>query len=408
MLGCEHYPRKCKLLADCCNTWVVCRHCHDQNNPEHIMTRFDTKRVLCMECNLEQPISNICLNSNCAIQFARYFCSKCKFFDDTPNKSIYHCNDCRICRVGKGLGYDYFHCKNCDSCISLQHEEEEEHPHCDKRPYHAACRMCKQYLHVSTKPVVIMNCGHAIHAHCNEEYTNTYKKCPRCPASPDNVTVHCNENDQAVTNTVPPDEITSIRTQTFCHDCGQLCETQLNYSYPKCSSCNSQSAHHNLTVDVSAQRTEEEPSTLYSPSANEYGISGLVEVDFFGNPSEDIETYTRSSGILDSAIGFTAAEQSALFYPNALKATDFPARSLEDFWKLDPETNEDGQGSNFVSDKGQCSSNNASTSEALLWNGTPLSPSKRHADNRFKARDGKRLRDGSSSKNIEHSKKDPV
>ena len=36
---------------------------------------------------------------------------KCKLWDDDPHKSIYHCNDCGICRIGKGLGKDFFHCK---------------------------------------------------------------------------------------------------------------------------------------------------------------------------------------------------------------------------------------------------------------------------------------------------------
>jgi hypothetical protein len=36
---------------------------------------------------------------------------QCKLWDDDPEKSIYHCNDCGICRIGQGLGKDFFHCK---------------------------------------------------------------------------------------------------------------------------------------------------------------------------------------------------------------------------------------------------------------------------------------------------------
>ena len=36
---------------------------------------------------------------------------KCKLWDDDPEKKIYHCDDCGICRIGAGLGKDFFHCK---------------------------------------------------------------------------------------------------------------------------------------------------------------------------------------------------------------------------------------------------------------------------------------------------------
>ncbi|KAF4660225.1 hypothetical protein FOL47_007254 [Perkinsus chesapeaki] len=28
--GCEHYKRRCKILAPCCGEWFWCRHCHNE------------------------------------------------------------------------------------------------------------------------------------------------------------------------------------------------------------------------------------------------------------------------------------------------------------------------------------------------------------------------------------------
>ncbi|CAN0505237.1 unnamed protein product, partial [Ectocarpus sp. 8 AP-2014] len=35
---------------------------------------------------------------------SRYYCGICHLFDDAPEKDIYHCPYCNVCRLGKGLG----------------------------------------------------------------------------------------------------------------------------------------------------------------------------------------------------------------------------------------------------------------------------------------------------------------
>lgn len=30
IMGCKHYMRNCKKFADCCDRWVSCRFCHDE------------------------------------------------------------------------------------------------------------------------------------------------------------------------------------------------------------------------------------------------------------------------------------------------------------------------------------------------------------------------------------------
>ncbi|XP_058227198.1 E3 ubiquitin-protein ligase RZFP34-like [Rhododendron vialii] len=53
--GCIHYRRKCKIRAPNCDEIFDCRHCHNEAK--------DTLDIVCM---------------------GKYFCQKCKFFDDDP------------------------------------------------------------------------------------------------------------------------------------------------------------------------------------------------------------------------------------------------------------------------------------------------------------------------------------
>lgn len=107
-LGCKHYKRNVKLQCSACSRWYTCRFCHDDAE-DHSLKRRETKNMLCMLCGCAQPAGEEC--GECGEQMARYFCNVCKLWDDACEKSIYHCNDCGICRVGQGLGKDFYHCK---------------------------------------------------------------------------------------------------------------------------------------------------------------------------------------------------------------------------------------------------------------------------------------------------------
>ena len=114
VLGCAHYQRACKLQCSTCSTWATCRFCHNEDRTDHELIRTDTKFMLCMHCVMVQPAAQYC--AGCARRMASYYCGKCKLWDDDPNKQIYHCQDCGICRVGHGLGKDFFRTKICSQC----------------------------------------------------------------------------------------------------------------------------------------------------------------------------------------------------------------------------------------------------------------------------------------------------
>jgi uncharacterized CHY-type Zn-finger protein len=108
ILGCRHYRRNVKLQCATCDRWYTCRLCHDAAE-DHILNRKATRNMLCMICGCAQRAGEFCVG--CGERTAWYYCDVCKLWDNDPNKSIYHCNDCGICRKGRGLGKDFFHCK---------------------------------------------------------------------------------------------------------------------------------------------------------------------------------------------------------------------------------------------------------------------------------------------------------
>lgn len=116
VFGCPHYKRNIKLQCSLCERWYTCRFCHDEKE-DHSLNRRETKNMLCMFCGFAQPAAEVCVQ--CGERAAWYYCSVCKLWDDDSRKSIYHCDDCGICRVGQGLGKDFYHCKVCSRSVLL-------------------------------------------------------------------------------------------------------------------------------------------------------------------------------------------------------------------------------------------------------------------------------------------------
>lgn len=116
-LGCKHYRRDCKLLAACCGRFFVCRHCHDEAVHDHRIDRYATQLVLCMVCNAIQPAGQNCASPQCqGRSMGSYFCGVCKFYDNDPEKAIFHCEFCQVCKLGKKS--ESFHCHACGRCFS--------------------------------------------------------------------------------------------------------------------------------------------------------------------------------------------------------------------------------------------------------------------------------------------------
>jgi len=227
-IGCEHYVRRCRLVAPCCDKEYVCRHCHNEAET-HAMNRHDVTEVVCDECNNRQPVSASC--NACGIQFAAYFCAVCNFFDDRIERNYYHCDKCGICRV-KGDRGDYVHCDVCRTCVSAEHHL------CKAERFHTDCPICLENLFDSIKPANVLPCGHPIHAHCLITcFQQNRLSCPLCRKTmmPSDNAQRYNAEMDALIDQFPIQE--DLMFVVKCNDCAFNGPIRFHPYGMKCGGC---------------------------------------------------------------------------------------------------------------------------------------------------------------------------
>ncbi|KAJ3411385.1 hypothetical protein HDV05_002310 [Chytridiales sp. JEL 0842] len=233
ILGCKHYQRATKLQAHCCGKWYTCRFCHDEVS-DHNIIRNLTTTMMCMYCNMVQPAGQDCINPECCKKVSKYYCKECKLWDDDPRKNIYHCYDCGICRIGKGLGQDYFHCKKCNVCMAISLKGRHK---CIERNLESDCPICGEYMFTSTTTVIFMPCGHCIHYKCHQEYIQTSYQCPTCFKSLANMTEYFKRIDAMLAQHQMPPEYANTQSFIYCNDCEKKCYAKFHFLYHKCTGC---------------------------------------------------------------------------------------------------------------------------------------------------------------------------
>eukprot|EP00494_Astrolonche_serrata_P025499 UN25760 len=172
---CEHYMRNCAIFPSCCpKETFSCRVCHNETK-NHKLDRKKTKKVKCLVCETEQPVSNKC--TACGVTFGKYFCEKCNLWDSTSGKDIFHCDECGICRIGKRE--DIIH---CDQCCMCYHKAFFKTHKCRENQMKDDCSICGDSLFHSTKELRILpECGHALHSECFDQLCQHGDlRCPIC------------------------------------------------------------------------------------------------------------------------------------------------------------------------------------------------------------------------------------
>ncbi|CAH1429286.1 E3 ubiquitin-protein ligase MIEL1 [Lactuca sativa] len=237
--GCNHYRRRCKIRAPCCNQIFFCRHCHNEatsalTNPKerHEIVRHDVKQVICAICNTEQQVAHVC--TNCGVKMGEYFCGICKFYDDDISKEQFHCHDCGICRVGGGA--KFFHCQKCGSCYDVTLRDNHA---CVENSMKNHCPICYEFLFDSIKGATIMNCGHTMHMDCYKEMIsqNQYR-CPICSKAVCDMSRTWRRLDQEIEATAMPEEY-RYEIPILCNDCNNTSKTSFHILGHKCSNCKS-------------------------------------------------------------------------------------------------------------------------------------------------------------------------
>ncbi|XP_020241351.1 E3 ubiquitin-protein ligase MIEL1-like [Asparagus officinalis] len=231
--GCKHYRRRCKIRAPCCNEIFGCRHCHNESTTDrHELCRHDVQKVICLVCDTEQPVGQIC--TNCGVKMGEYFCDTCKFFDDDTDKGQYHCDDCGICRVGGRE--NFFHCKKCGSCYSIGLRDKHL---CVENSMRHHCPICYEYLFDSLNETRVLKCGHTIHAECFEDMlSHAQYACPICSKSVVDMSTHWRKLDEEIRATVMPLDY-RYKVWILCNDCSSTTEVLFHIIGHKCGDCHS-------------------------------------------------------------------------------------------------------------------------------------------------------------------------
>ena len=240
--NCNHYQRPVFILAECCKKWFKCHICHNENS-DHEMDRYKINKVKCSSCLTIQNVSDRCENIDCKYskQFTSYFCSLCKLYSDDPNKHIYHCNKCGICRLGK-LD-DYFHCEKCNACLNINMKDDHQ---CFPDKYDKECPVCQCNLFNSQTPVInFKNCVHAMCNECYQQYIKNEFVCPLCKKSLHDMTKLWENIDKLVPTLIMPEEFAQTTADVLCFDClGKSIGAKYHFQYHKCVHCGS----YNTTV----------------------------------------------------------------------------------------------------------------------------------------------------------------
>ncbi|KAL0347137.1 UNVERIFIED_CONTAM: E3 ubiquitin-protein ligase RZFP34 [Sesamum calycinum] len=197
--GCSHYRRRCKIIAPCCNEIFDCRHCHNdaKNSIEvdpldrHDIPRHELKRVICSMCKTEQDVQQMCIN--CGVCLGKYYCSKCKFFDDDVSKNQYHCEKWNM-----------------------------------------------QYLFDTPRDTTVLPCGHTIHLNCVKEMERHFQySCPVCSKSYCDMSRVWERLDQEVASIPMPQMYQNKMVWILCNDCGERSEVNYHILAHKCLNCKS-------------------------------------------------------------------------------------------------------------------------------------------------------------------------
>ncbi|XVF09570.1 hypothetical protein REPUB_Repub07fG0105700 [Reevesia pubescens] len=233
IFGCEHYKRNCKLRAACCGKLFTCRFCHDKVS-DHSMDRKATLEMMCMGCLKIQPVGLICITPSCnGLSMAKYYCNICKFFDDERN--VYHCPFCNLCRVGKGLGIDYFHCMTCNCCLGIKLVNHK----CLEKGLEINCPICCDFLFTSSATVRALPCGHYMHSACFQAYTCSHYTCPICSKSLGDMAVYFGMLDALLAAEELPEEYRDRCQDILCNDCDRKGSACFHWLYHKCGNCGS-------------------------------------------------------------------------------------------------------------------------------------------------------------------------
>eukprot|EP01029_Cantina_marsupialis_P023291 TRINITY_DN577_c0_g2_i1.p1 TRINITY_DN577_c0_g2~~TRINITY_DN577_c0_g2_i1.p1 ORF type:complete len:388 (+),score=92.99 TRINITY_DN577_c0_g2_i1:37-1200(+) len=237
-VGCTHYARGCLLKAPCCGILTACRVCHDEKtemlmDEEHKLVRKDVETIVCVECLTEQPIGQFC--TKCNAEFGHYFCEECRLFDHTDKKQ-FHCDGCKICRVGPKE--NYFHCDTCGYCLLKSMRDSHS---CVQEAINRECPVCMLDMFECINPISVLDCGHCLHQECYNRLIRHHYRCPVCqkPFHTESARQMYRVMEQEKRVVALPDKFKEKRVKITCNDCTKTGGTFFHFVGLQCEHCGS-------------------------------------------------------------------------------------------------------------------------------------------------------------------------
>ncbi|KAA0199463.1 hypothetical protein HAZT_HAZT007884 [Hyalella azteca] len=158
-----------------CSRAYVCRLCHDDAE-EHNINRFAVTSVVCLACDATQPKAAEC--AHCGQRFGKYSCLVCALYDDR-DLGQFHCDGCRLCRVGGREKYT--HCDTCCSCLPNHLANKHQ---CLPGASERQCPVCLEDIHSARDTAHVPSCHHFLHSSCYEQLIRqNISSCPVCGKS---------------------------------------------------------------------------------------------------------------------------------------------------------------------------------------------------------------------------------
>ncbi|KAM0677293.1 hypothetical protein BDAP_002154 [Binucleata daphniae] len=228
---CQHYIRKCAIIAECCKKAYKCRFCHDDAEI-HRINRYEIKDMICLICNTKQKARQECIK--CKGSMSDYYCNICKLWTEIK-EPIFHCLDCNVCRIGEKE--KYFHCKVCNACMDIR--LKNKHIHIENTLI-GDCPICAEIMLHCQKDISMLSCGHSMHTECFQHFNLTNYHCPICSKIAGDTTEFKKKVDYMLSKTEKyEDNFIKPNVDILCYDCCKTSQVKKRHIYNKCPECNS-------------------------------------------------------------------------------------------------------------------------------------------------------------------------
>ncbi|KOM41920.1 hypothetical protein LR48_Vigan04g211800 [Vigna angularis] len=256
--GCQHYRRRCRIRAPCCNEIFNCRHCHNEakNNinieqkHRHDIPRHQVKQVICSLCETEQEVS---------LDFLAIFQYNLpQWFSKTVLSVVFVWASTSVGRVSSLM---MMYLRSNIIAVAVEFAELEDvkmsstatnvvsccyptqmknsHP-CVEGAMHHDCPVCFEYLFESVNDVLVLPCGHTIHKSCLNEMREHFQyACPLCSKSVCDMSMIWEKFDMEIAATPMPEAYRNKMIWILCNDCTKTSHVQYHLVAQKCLNCKS-------------------------------------------------------------------------------------------------------------------------------------------------------------------------